>query len=76
MAGRRFEEFEVGQVLGVGTVGTIYEAYDKTNETPVALKCLLPAVSSDPVIQARFARENANPGEAVSSEYRGVLRRR
>lgn len=57
MVKRKFEEFDVGPVLGVGTAGTIYEAYDKKNETNVALKVLLPTVSSDEIVQARFARE-------------------
>ena len=57
MASRRFDEFRLGRVLGVGTVGTIYEAFDSVNSTKVALKCLLATVSSDPIIQARFARE-------------------
>ena len=57
MTNRDFDDFELGRVLGVGTVGTIYEAYDKANSVPVALKCLLATVSSDQIIQARFARE-------------------
>ena len=59
MVKRSFDEFELGRVLGVGTVGTIHEAYDTVNDVHVALKCLLPTVSSDQLIQARFAREMA-----------------
>ena len=39
VAKRRFDEFKPGRVLGVGTVGTIYEAYDTINGVHVALKC-------------------------------------
>jgi serine/threonine protein kinase len=57
MAKRRFKEFKLGKVVGVGTVGTIYRARDLTNKKDVALKVLLPTVSEDPLILARFARE-------------------
>lgn len=57
MPRRNFEEFELGHVLGVGTVGTIYEAFDTVNSSRVALKCLSTAVSRDALIEARFARE-------------------
>ena len=57
MARRSFDKFRLGCVLGVGTVGTIYEAYDRVNSVTVALKCLLETVSSDQLVQARFARE-------------------
>jgi serine/threonine protein kinase len=54
---RRIEEFERGEPLGVGTVGTIYRAYDRVNDREVALKLLLPAVSNDELVKARFGRE-------------------
>ncbi len=57
MPKRRIEEFELGKVLGVGTAGTIYEARDKVNGLPVALKILLPTVSADKIVAARFERE-------------------
>ena len=54
---RKFEEFQIRESIGVGTVGTIYEAEDLVAGQTVALKVLLPAVSSDPLISARFQRE-------------------
>ncbi|MCA9121283.1 MAG: serine/threonine protein kinase [Planctomycetaceae bacterium] len=57
MARRRLEEFELGRVLGVGTAGTIYEAFDKVVGAKVALKILLPTVSADKIVLARFERE-------------------
>ena len=54
---RRIEEFELGDTLGVGTVGTIYRAHDRVNDCEVAVKLLLPAVSGDELIKARFGRE-------------------
>lgn len=54
---RRIEEFELGDTLGVGTVGTIYRAHDRENDCEVAVKLLLPAVSRDELIKARFGRE-------------------
>ena len=49
--------FDLGAVLGVGTVGTIYEAVDTRDGSVVAMKKLHPGVSRDPLIRARFERE-------------------
>lgn len=57
MPKRRLEEFELGRIIGVGTAGTIYEAHDKTHDQQVALKILLPTVSADKIVSARFERE-------------------
>jgi serine/threonine protein kinase len=57
MAKRRLDEFELGQPIGVGTVGTIYRAREIESGRDVALKILLPSVSSEPLIMARFERE-------------------
>ena len=54
---RRIDEFELHEPLGVGTVGTIYRAKDLEHQQDVALKILLPTVSSDDLIKARFERE-------------------
>ncbi|QDT07160.1 Serine/threonine-protein kinase PknB [Rubripirellula lacrimiformis] len=50
-------DYELGEVLGVGTVGTIYSATEKASGNVVALKKLHPAVSQDATIRARFERE-------------------
>jgi eukaryotic-like serine/threonine-protein kinase len=47
----------LGDVLGVGTVGTIYAAVDAKTKAAVAVKRLHPGVSRDPLIRARFERE-------------------
>ncbi len=57
MIRRKLEEFELHETIGVGTVGTIYRATDLSHEQHVALKILLPEVSGDPLIHARFERE-------------------
>ncbi|MGV3484662.1 MAG: serine/threonine protein kinase [Planctomycetaceae bacterium] len=57
MAASKLDDYHLGPVLGVGTVGTIYQATDKSNGQSVAIKRLHPAVSRDPLIQARFRRE-------------------
>lgn len=54
---REMSDFEVGETLGVGTVGTIYHARLRGSGDQVALKVLLPSVSNDPLIRARFRRE-------------------
>ena len=56
---RQISEFELGDVLGVGTVGTIYHASEKSSGKKFALKKLHPGVSQDQVIRARFRREMA-----------------
>jgi eukaryotic-like serine/threonine-protein kinase len=54
---RQSSEFELGDVLGVGTVGTIYRATEKSSRKQVAIKKLHPGVSQDQLIRARFRRE-------------------
>lgn len=49
--------YQIGDILGVGTVGTIYSAIDQTQDCAVAIKRLHPGVSTDPLIRARFERE-------------------
>lgn len=57
MPRHRLAEFEVGDVLGVGTVGTIYKATDRESGETRAIKKLHPGVSQDKLIRARFERE-------------------
>ncbi|QDT14898.1 serine/threonine protein kinase [Alienimonas californiensis] len=49
--------YELGEVLGRGTVGTVYRAVNKETGKAWALKILLPQVSADAEISARFERE-------------------
>lgn len=57
MPSNRLDDYELGDVLGVGTVGTIYLAVEKESGRSVALKKLHPRVSQSPLIRARFKRE-------------------
>ena len=54
---RQLSEFELGEVVGVGTVGTIYRAIEKPSRESFAIKKLHPSVSKNPLIRARFRRE-------------------
>ncbi|MGI9470081.1 MAG: serine/threonine protein kinase [Rubripirellula sp.] len=54
---RQLSDYDVGEILGVGTVGTIYQAVDLKSGNEVAIKKLHPGVSQDPLIRARFRRE-------------------
>ena len=57
MTNRTLKSFQLGETLGVGTVGTIRRAVDRANRREVALKILQPAVSQDETIRLRFERE-------------------
>lgn len=53
----QLSDYELGDILGVGTVGTIYLATEKESGRSVALKKLHPRVSQNTLIRARFKRE-------------------
>ena len=57
MLSHQLSDYELGEVLGVGTVGTIYLAREKTSGQLVALKKLHPRVCQNTLIRARFRRE-------------------
>ncbi|MEO1523823.1 MAG: serine/threonine-protein kinase [Planctomycetota bacterium] len=57
MPSNQLSDYELGEVLGVGTVGTIYLARDKESGELVALKKLHARVSQNTLIRARFRRE-------------------
>ncbi len=57
MFSAQIDDYEVGEVVGVGTVGTIYSAIDRRSGERVAIKKLHPVVCQDPLIRARFQRE-------------------
>ena len=57
MPSSRLSDYELGDILGVGTVGTIYLATEKATGRTVALKKLHPRVSQNTLIRARFKRE-------------------
>jgi serine/threonine protein kinase len=49
--------YKLGEVLGVGTVGTVYRAKDLLTGEAVAIKILLPQISVDSHVAQRFQRE-------------------
>ena len=57
MPSRQLSDYELGDILGVGTVGTIYLASEKQSGRTVALKKLHARVSQNTLIRARFKRE-------------------
>ncbi|TWU45512.1 Serine/threonine-protein kinase PknB [Novipirellula aureliae] len=57
MPSSKITDYDLGGILGVGTVGTIYEGIEKETQHSVAIKKLHPGVSSDKLIRARFRRE-------------------
>ncbi len=54
---RQLDDFELGEVIGTGTVGTIYEAKRKGTDERIAIKLLLPNLTEDDLIISRFERE-------------------
>ena len=54
---RTFDEFELGDVIGTGTVGTIYRAVENLTDEIRAVKVLQHGVSQDKNIVSRFERE-------------------
>jgi serine/threonine protein kinase len=57
MPSNQLSDYELGDVLGVGTVGTIYLAKERKSGRTVALKKLHPRVCQNTLIRARFKRE-------------------
>jgi serine/threonine protein kinase len=57
MLSAQIDDYEVGEVIGVGTVGTIYAAVHRQTGERVAIKKLHPGVCQDPLIRSRFRRE-------------------
>ena len=53
----RLGPYSLGQVLGMGTVGTVYRAVNVEDGTAAAVKVLHPHVAADAEIAARFERE-------------------
>ena len=49
--------YQLGDVLGVGTVGTVYRAIDQLTDKEVAIKILLPQILENSQIARRFNRE-------------------
>lgn len=57
MLSAQINDYEIEEVIGVGTVGTIYSAVHRHTGQRVAIKKLHPGVCQDPLIRARFERE-------------------
>ena len=53
----KLDDFELADVLGVGTVGSIYRAVEKKTGNVYALKLLLPMMAQDKLVVTRFERE-------------------
>ena len=53
----KIAQYKLGDVLGVGTVGTVYRATDRLHDQEVAIKILLPQILEDSHVASRFHRE-------------------
>ena len=57
LSGTRLGNYEVDNLLGRGGMGVVYRARQISLDRPIALKILLPTLSSDPSFVKRFQRE-------------------
>src|SRR5512146_2190895 len=57
MLGRTISHYTVGEKLGGGGMGLVYQARDTRLERDVALKFLTPDLSAEPQLVERFRRE-------------------
>ncbi len=55
--GRRFGQYEIRSIVGVGGMGQVYLAFDTRLKRDVAIKCLSPHVASDASARTRLERE-------------------
>ncbi len=51
------EQIDLGDIIGTGTVGTVYRGRLKSTGENVAVKFLQPSISDDQLVRARFRRE-------------------
>jgi serine/threonine protein kinase len=51
--------YEMGPLLGTGTVGEVYRARHRETGQPAVVKLLLPEAAGEPEVQRRFVREVA-----------------
>jgi len=57
LAGTRLGNYEIESLLGRGGMGVVYKARQISLDRPVALKILIPTLSSDASFVKRFQRE-------------------
>lgn len=57
LVGSRWNDFEIGEVLGAGGMGTVYRGRQISLDRPVAIKVLPAGLAEHPELRERFLRE-------------------
>lgn len=65
--------FEVGHLIARGGMAEVYHAVDLWSDNPVALKVLLPHLSTDPAQQQKFFREGSALKKIQHENVVGVI---
>ncbi len=68
LQGQEWDDFTIGELVGVGGMGEVYRAQQRSMARTVALKVLPAAVGDDPLLAQRFANE-ARAAAAVTSPH-------
>lgn len=57
LIGQIIGEYVIGPSIGGGGMGRVYQGYEQKNQTPVAIKVMLPEYAQDDSFRRRFLRE-------------------
>ncbi|EKD27798.1 MAG: Non-specific serine/threonine protein kinase [uncultured bacterium] len=65
-------DYDLISILGKGSTGTVYKAYDPILERPVAIKILNPELNEDKIIVQRFIKEARTAASLLHPNIIGI----